>query len=353
MASILDLAGSTRLRLGHSDMVVRPIGLGCMGMSQFYGPADDARSVETIRAALDAGVDFIDTADIYGAANFLVGDRNRGFGHNETLIGRAVTGRRDAVVLATKFAVRLSEDGKGIRIDGRPDYVAAACEASLRRLNVEVIDLYYAHRLDSNVPVEDTVGAMARLIEQGKVRAIGLSEVTAAELRRAHAVHPLTALQSEYSLWARGVEAEILPTCRELGITFVPFSPLGRSILTGAVHRDTRFATGDYRLTDPRFAEDKRKTNLVPVAALSALAEHKGCRPGQLALAWLLAQPFDLAPIPGTKRIEYARENLAATSIALSRDEIAYIGSVFAPDRLAGDRYAPGNPARRAQESMR
>ena len=340
-----DVAGSARVLLGHSDLVVRPVGLGCMGMSQFYGDANDGQSAGTIRAALDLGVDFIDTSDIYGAANMLVGAENRGFGHNEQLIGVAIAGRRDEVVLATKFAVRLTDDGKSVRIDGHPDYVASACEASLRRLGVEVIDLYYAHRLDPNVPVEDTVGAMARLVNQGKVRSIGLSEVTAAQLHQAHGVYPITALQSEYSLWERGVEAEILPACRELGITFVPFSPLGRSMLTGAVSARTRFAKGDFRITDPRFSAENLATNLAPVEA--ALADCKHCRPGQLALAWLLAQPFDMVPIPGTKRVEYVRENLAATNVALSRDEIAYLSATFAPDRIAGERYAPNDPGRR------
>ncbi|TCR72680.1 aldo/keto reductase [Rhizobium sp. BK376] len=341
-----DIAGSARVLLGHSDLVVRPVGLGCMGMSQFYGEADDAQSAVTIREALDLGVDFIDTSDIYGAANMLVGAENRGFGHNEQLIGGAIAGRRDQVVLATKFAVRLTDDGKSVRIDGHPDYVISACEASLRRLDVEVIDLYYAHRLDPNVPVEDTVGAMARLVDQGKVRAIGLSEVTVAQLRQAHGVHPITALQSEYSLWERGVEAEILPACRELGITFVPFSPLGRSMLTGAVSAKTRFAKGDFRITDPRFSAENLAANLAPVEVLTALAKSKHCCPGQLALAWLLAQPFDIVPIPGTKRVEYVRENLAATNVALSRDEIAYLNRIFAPDRIAGERYAPNDPGR-------
>ncbi len=340
-----DIAGSARLRLGHSDLVVRPIGLGCMGMSQFYGPADDEQSVGTIRAAVDLGVDLIDTADIYGAAGAMQGAELRGFGHNEQLIGRAIADCREHVVLATKFAARPSEDGKSIVIDGRPDYVAAACEASLRRLGVEIIDLYYCHRLDPKVPVEETVGAMARLVEQGKVRAIGLSEVSAAHLRRAHAVHPLSALQSEYSLWERGVEAEILPTCRELGITFVPFCPLGRSALTGAVQASTSFDNRDYRATDPRFAEANLATNLAPVEALAALAGAKACRPGQLALAWLLAQPFDIVPIPGTRRVEHVRENAAASAVALSQEEIAHISMLFAPERIVGERYAPAHAA--------
>ncbi|WP_262032188.1 aldo/keto reductase [Microvirga sp. Mcv34] len=340
-----DIEGAARVRLGHSDLTVRPIGLGCMGMSQFYGPADDGQSVATLQAALDLGVDFLDTSDIYGAADVNLGAQIRGFGHNEQLIGQALVGRRDEVVLATKFSARLSEDGKDVVIDGRPEYVIAACEASLLRLRTDVIDLYYCHRIDPKVPVEETIGAMARLIEQGKVRAIGLSEASADQLRRAHRVHPLTALQSEYSLWERSVEPEILPTCRQLGITFVPFSPLGRSSLTGAVHHGATFAAGDFRASNPRFAPENLAKNLMPVEALKVLAESKGCRPGQLALAWLLAQPFDIVPIPGTKRIAYVEQNLAATNVGLSQDEIAYIGSIFSPERIVGGRYAPVHAA--------
>lgn len=346
-----DIAGSARLRVGHSDLSIRPIGLGCMGMSQFYGPIDDDQSVRTIRAALDVGVDFFDTADIYGGANVTVGDQNPGFGHNEALIGRAIAGRRNQAVLATKFGARVSADGRGVFIDGHPDYVVAACEASLYRLKVETIDLYYCHRLDPKVPVEDTVGAMGQLVQQGKVRAIGLSEVSPEQLRRAHAVHPISALQSEYSLWERAVEAEILPTCRELGITFVPFSPLGRSALTGAVHAETSFAQGDFRASNPRFAKDNLITNLVPIEALKVFAGYRGCRPGQIALAWLLAQPFAIAPIPGTKRIDFVRENSESTNVALSRDEVAYLASIFSPERIAGDRYASTDPSHAARKA--
>ena len=344
------IEGSARICLGHSELSVRPVGLGCMGMSQFYGPADDAQSVATIRTALDLGVDFLDTSDIYGAADISLGAEIRGFGHNEQLIGEAIAGRRDEVVIATKFAARLSEDGRNVVIDGRPEYVAEACDASLRRLGVEVIDLYYSHRIDPKVPVEETVGAMSRLLEQGKVRAIGLSEASAEQLRKAHSVHPLTALQSEYSLWERGVETDILPTCRELGITFVPFSPLGRSALTGALQAATNFAPGDFRASNPRFAAQNLATNLAPVETLKTLAESKGCRAGQLALAWLLAQPFDIVPIPGTKRAAYVEENLAATNVALSQDEIAYISGIFAPERILGQRYAPVHAAHVAHE---
>lgn len=334
-------AGLARVRLGHSDLLIRPIGLGCMGMSQFYGTADDAQSIDTIHAALDIGVTFLDTSDVYGAADVTQGVAIRGFGDNEALIGRAIVKRRDEVVISTKFAAKLSEDGKGIVIDGRPEYVASACDASLRRLGVDVIDLYYCHRIDPNVPIEDTVGAMARLVEAGKVRAIGLSEATPAQIRCAHAVHPITALQSEYSLWERAVEAEILPVCRELGITFVPYSPLGRSALTGTLMPGTIFTHDDFRASNPRFTGENLATNLEPVEGLKALAQAKNCRPGQLALAWLLAQPFDIVPIPGTKRVPFVKENAAATDVAISRDETAYLNALFDSGRIIGERYAP------------
>src|SRR5271169_5587769 len=233
--TVEEAKGSARVRLGHSDLTVRPVGLGCMGMSQFYGAADDSESVETIRSAIDLGVDFLDTSDVYGAALIATATNVRGFGHNEQLIGAALHGRRHNVVLATKFGVKVNDAGNGIVLDGRPEYVAAACEASLRRLDTDVIDLYYCHRLDPSVPIEDTVGAMAQLVTAGKVRALGLSEVGPELIRRAHAVHRITALQSEYSLWERRVEGGIAATCRELGITLVPFSPLGRSALTGVL----------------------------------------------------------------------------------------------------------------------
>jgi aryl-alcohol dehydrogenase-like predicted oxidoreductase len=312
-----------------------------MGMSQFYGAADDNESIKTLRAAIDLGVDFLDTSDIYGAADVWLGVSIRGFGHNERLIGQAIAGRRDGVVLATKFGAKLSGDHTQVVIDGRPEYVKSACEASLRRLGAEVIDLYYLHRLDPNVPIEDTVGAMADLVVAGKVRALGLSEVQTELIRRAHAVHAITALQSEYSLWERRVEGGITATCRELGITLVPYSPLGRSALTGALTPDTTFMGGDFRSTNPRFSAANLATNLQPVEALKALAGEKNCRPGQLALAWLLAQPVDVVPIPGTKRTEYVRENLAATNVAVSADEIAYLAEVFSPHRIVGERYAP------------
>lgn len=333
------VAGSARIRLGHSDLTVRPVGLGCMGMSQFYGNADDSASIETIRSAIDLGVNFLDTSDIYGAADIGTSTNVRGFGHNEQLIGSAIKGRRDDVVLATKFGGKINDDRSGVAIEGRPEYVAQACEASLRRLGTDVIDLYYCHRLDPNVPIEDTVGAMAELVTEGKVRALGLSEVGPDLIRRAHAVHPITALQSEYSLWERRVEDGITATLRELGITLVPFSPLSRSALTGALKPGDTFDSNDFRATNPRFSAENLTTNLAPVETLSEMATAKGCRPGQLALAWLLAQPLDVVPIPGTKRIKYVEENLAATSVAVSADEVAFLGQVFAPGRIAGERY--------------
>jgi aryl-alcohol dehydrogenase-like predicted oxidoreductase len=332
--------GSARVRLGHVDLSVRPIGLGCMGMSQFYGVADDGESIRTIRTALDLGVNFLDTSDVYGAADIALGAAIRGFGHNEELIGAAIAGRRDEVVLATKFAAKINDEHAGIAIDGRPEYVRTACEASLRRLGAEVIDLYYYHRLDSTVPIEDTVGAMSDLVTDGKVRALGLSEVGTDLIRRAHAIHPITALQSEYSLWERGVEDGISDTCRQLCVTLVPFSPLGRSALTGTITPGATFPPGDMRATNPRFLGDNLRSNLRPVDSLKALADEKCCRPGQLALAWLLAQPLDVVPIPGTRRVEYVRENVAATNVAISADEIAYLAEVFAPQRIVGERYA-------------
>ncbi len=336
--------GSARVAMGHSDLTVRPIGLGCMGMSQFYGDADDDESVSTIRGALDLGVDLLDTSDVYGASDITWGVAIKGFGHNEALIGQALEGRRDQVVLATKFAARINDDHNGIAINGHPDYVRTACDASLQRLRTDVIDLYYYHRIDPRVPIEDTVGAMSDLVEAGKVRAIGLSEASPDHLRRAHSVHPISALQSEYSLWERGVEAggdnSVVATCRQLGITLVPYSPLGRSALTGALQPGATFAQSDFRATNPRFSAHNLAKNLAPVEQLKIMARGKGCSPGQLALAWLLAQPLDVVAIPGTKRLAFARENLAATDVAISADEVSYLSYAFSPDLIAGDRYS-------------
>lgn len=330
----------TRVTLGHSDLTVHRIGLGCMGMSQSYGAADDDESKATIRTALDLGVDFFDTSDVYGASDITWGVPIRGFGHNEELLGRALGGRRDRIVLATKFAAKINNDRNGIAIDGRPEYVRSACEASLTRLGTDVIDLYYYHRLDPSVPIEDTIGEMSALVAEGKVRAIGLSEMGPDTIRRAHAVYPISALQSEYSLWERGVEKCVTAVCRELGITLVPYSPLGRSALTGHLRADQRFANGDFRSTNPRFAPHNLARNLRPVEQLTALAGQKGCSAAQLALGWLLAQPLDIVPIPGTKRQQYLRENVAATAVAISADDIAYLSQVFDPDGISGERYA-------------
>ncbi len=351
-AAVAPVTGAARVRLGHSELSVRPIGLGCMGMSQFYGSADDQESIETIRSALDLGVNFLDTSDIYGAADIGSATNIRGFGHNEQVIGSAIKSRREEVVLATKFGAKLNDDHTGVVLDGRPEYVTAACEASLRRLGTDVIDVYYYHRLDRNVPIEDTVGAMAALVTAGKVRAIGLSEVGPDLIRRAHAVHPITALQSEYSLWERRVENGITAACRELGITLVPYSPLGRSALTGALKPGDTFAESDFRATNPRFSSENLAINLAPVETLSEMAAAKGCRPGQLALAWLLAQPVDVVPIPGTKRVKYVQENLASTSVAISADEIAYLGEVFTPSRIVGERYTAAHASTVASSTV-
>jgi aryl-alcohol dehydrogenase-like predicted oxidoreductase len=331
-----------RVTLGHTDISVRPIGLGCMGMSQFYGDADEAESVATIHAAVEAGIDFFDTSDIYGAAGAATGQSQKGFGHNEELLGRAVRGLRDRVVLATKFGARPSEEG-GVVYDGRPKYVAAACEASLRRLGVDHIDLYYVHRHDTTVPIEDTVGAMAELVTAGKVRAIGLSAVGPDILHRSSAVAPISALQSEYSLWAREVEQEVLPACRDLGITFVPYSPLGRAALAGRFTSQTSFDGDDFRSTLPKFQEENFAGNLRLVEGLKAFAAERGHAPGQVALAWLLAQPYDIAPIPGTKRPEYARQNAAATAVPLSADDVAHLSGLFDPAQVRGGQYGALN----------
>lgn len=315
-------------RLG--ELAVSAQGLGCMGMSHAYGAADDEQSIATLHHALDLGVTLLDTADFYGA------------GHNEELIGRAIAGRRDDVALATKFgfANRL---GEPTRIRGDAAYVRQACEASLRRLGVDHIDLYYLHRVDQRVPIEETVGAMAELVRSGKVRHLGLSEASADTIRRAHAVHPIAALQSEWSLWTRDLEAEIVPVCRELGIGVVPFSPLGRGFLTGRYSSVDTLADNDVRRSQPRFADGNLERNLAIVAKLNELAAEKGVTAGQLALAWVQHRGEDVVPIPGTRRQRYLEENLAALTIALSADDLAAIEAAAPPERIAGDRYDATN----------
>ncbi|MFD2469768.1 aldo/keto reductase [Amycolatopsis silviterrae] len=307
-------------------LTVSAQGLGCMGMSHGYGATDDAQSTETLHHALDLGVTFLDTSDFYGS------------GHNEELIGRAIAGRRDEVVLATKFGIahRLGEPAE---VRGDAAYVRQACEASLRRLGVDHIDLYYLHRVDPDVPIEETAGAMAELVQAGKVRHLGLSEASAQTIRRAHAVHPIAALQSEWSLWTRGLETEIAPTCRELGIGVVPFSPLGRGFLTGRYRSTETMADNDVRRYQPRFADGNLDRNLAIVAKLEELAAAKEVTTGQLALAWVQARGEDVVPIPGTRRKQYLEENLAALTVDLTADDLAAIEAVAAPENFAGERY--------------
>ncbi|PKW27730.1 aldo/keto reductase [Phycicoccus duodecadis] len=312
-----------------SALTVSALGLGCMGMSEFYGTGDEQTGIDTIRRALDFGVSFLDTADMYGPFT------------NERLVGKAIAGRRDEVQLATKFGNKRGEDGARLGIDGSPEYVRAACDASLQRLGVDHIDLYYQHRVDKAVPIEETVGAMKGLVEAGKVRHLGLSEASAETIRRAHAVHPITALQTEYSLFTRDLEDEILPTIRELGIGLVPYSPLGRGILTGAITSEEQLEANDSRRTAyfPRFQGEALETNLGLVAKVRAIAEEKGCTPGQLALAWVLAQGDDVAPIPGTKRVKYLEENVGALEVELTADDLAALDAAVPRDAVAGPRY--------------
>jgi aryl-alcohol dehydrogenase-like predicted oxidoreductase len=322
-----------RRKLGRSGIEVSAVGLGCWGMSGSYGPADEAESVATLHHALDLGIDFIDTADSYGDD-----------GHNESHIGRALEARRHEFVLASKtgWVKRVGPDGKEVvGVDGRPERIRAACEASLARLRTDVIDLYYLHRVDPDVPVEESVGAMSGLVAAGKVRFLGLSEVSEGTLRRAHAVHPITALQSEYSLWTREPEAAVLPACRELGIAFVPFSPLGRGFLTGAVTDRGRISTGDWRADNPRFAGENLARNQALLRPLGEVARAHRAKPAQVALAWALSRGRDVIPIPGMKRRAHLDENVAAPDLELTSEELARLDAAFPPGAAAGERYTP------------
>lgn len=312
-------------RLGNSDLQISALGFGCMGMSEFYGKRDDEESVAVLNTALDLGVNFFDTADMYGV------------GHNEILLSRVLRSRRDEMVIATKFANMRRVDDAFLGVNGKPEYVRSAVEASLRRLNIETIDLYYQHRVDPNTPIEDTVGAMAELVEAGKVRYLGLSEASPETVRRAHAVHPISALQTEYSLWTRDPEDELLATCQELGITFVAYSPLGRGFLTGQIKSPDDFEANDFRRNNPRFQGENFQKNLDLVKQVEHIAAEKGCTPSQLALAWVMAQGEHIVPIPGTKREKYLRENLGALDVHLTSDDLARINEIV--PAAAGTRY--------------
>jgi len=314
-------------RLGKSSLVVSAEGLGCMGMSEFYGETDEQESIATIHEALDRGVIFLDTADVYG------------LGKNEELVGRAIKGRRHEVILATKFANVRGADGAFLGVNGRPEYVQQSCEASLRRLRISTIDLYYQHRVDPKVPIEETVGAMSRLVEQGKVRYLGLSEAGEQTIRRAQATHPIAALQSEYSLWTREPEEGILSTCRELGIGFVPYSPLGRGFLTGRFQTPDDLGPKDFRKFSPRFQDENMQKNMRIVEGIRQIAAQKNCTPAQLALAWVLAKGDDLAPIPGTKRRSYLDENIRALDVTLSSADLARLEQIAPRGGTAGTRY--------------
>ncbi|MDR3702687.1 MAG: aldo/keto reductase [Candidatus Sulfopaludibacter sp.] len=316
----------TKRKLGTQGLAVSALGLGCMGMSQSYGVPDDAESIATIHRALDLGLDFFDTAEVYGP--FL----------NEELVGRALQGRRERAIIATKFGFRI-EDGRIMGTDSRPAHIREAVEASLRRLQTDYIDLLYQHRVDPNVPMEDVAGAVAGLVREGKVRYFGLSEAGEKNIRRAHATHPVSALQSEYSLWERNLEPEIIPLLRELGIGLVPFSPLGRGFLTGAVQRAEEYPEGDYRRSDPRFQGANYDANMHAASLVRKIAEQKGLQAGQIALAWLLHKGEDVVPIPGTKRRSYLEQNIAAVSVKLEPDEMAQLDRALSPEVVSGPRY--------------
>ncbi len=316
-----------RRQLGTSGVTVSAMGLGCMGMSQSYGPGDEAESIATIHRALDIGVNFLDTAAAYGG------------GANERLVGQAIRGRRDEVVLATKCGILRGPDGIPNTLDGSPSHIRDSCDASLNHLKVDAIDLFYLHRVDPKVPIEDSVGAMADLVRAGKVKHLGLSEASPATIRRASLVHPIAALQSEYSLWFREPEATVIPVCRELGIGFVPFSPLGRGFLSGRVTGTAALAANDMRRSLPRFQGANLERNMQLVARLEALAAKKPCAASELALAWLLAKGSDIVPIPGTKRRTYLESNAAAASITVTPQDVAQLDAVFSPDAVSGDRY--------------
>ncbi|AKJ31273.1 aldo/keto reductase [Caldimonas brevitalea] len=321
-----------RRQLGQG-LAVSAIGLGCMGMSDFYGPADEMASLAVLNRAVDLGVNFLDTADMYGV------------GANERLLSRVLSSRRDEIVIATKFGNVRAPDGAMLGIDGRPEYVRQACDASLQRLGVDHIDLYYQHRVDRQVPIEETVGAMAELVQAGKVRYLGLSEASAETLRRAARVHPIAALQTEYSLWTRDVEHDVLPACRELGIGFVAYSPLGRGFLTGAIRSVDQLAPDDWRRQNPRFQAENLATNLALVDAVKDLATSRGCTPAQLALAWVLSRGPDVVPIPGTRSLERLEENAAAVSLTLTDEDVRQLDEVLTRRRVAGDRYPAANMA--------
>ncbi len=316
-----------RRKLGGEGLEVSALGLGCMGMSEFYGTGDEDEATATIHRAIELGVTFLDTADMYGPFT------------NERLVGRAIADRRDEVVLATKFGNEREEDGTMLGVNGRPDYVRKACDASLRRLGVDHIDLYYQHRLDPDTPVEETWGTMKDLVDAGKVRYLGISEAAPETIRKAHSVHPITALQTEYSLWSRDVEDEILPTCRELGIGFVPYSPLGRGFLTGQIQSPDDFDEDDFRRGSPRFQGENFRKNLDLVERAREISSEKGVTPGQLALAWLLARGRDVVPIPGTKRRKYLEENVGSLDVELTEEDLRRIEEAAPAGAAAGERY--------------